>query len=261
MDQPTPDPTPAPADPFEADPVVAGLVNALTRAGGTVAARPVPQLVADRHLAAIHAAATEHAHGAAVVVSGTAGLGARVRRVLGLTGVKVALAAGVAAAATGGLAAGGNLPPPAQRVISEGASWFGVHLPSPGQTPEPTSVLPDEANSEAEERVTTRSRGPELPDPAPSSMPTDREVPEPGPVESPEDRPTDRPSDPGPPSEPPSPAPDGVPSSSPSDGGSPSERPAGGGAPSAPPRPAPEIDEAATVAADHVDAGHAGPVE
>lgn len=61
--------------------------------------------------------------------------GGRVRRVLGLTGVKLVLAAGVAAATTtGGLAATGSLPAPMQHFAHELGRQLGIGVPSaPGQ--------------------------------------------------------------------------------------------------------------------------------
>ncbi len=61
--------------------------------------------------------------------------GRRTRRVLGLTGVKLALAAGVAAATTtGGLAATGSLPAPLQEVAHDVGRQLGIGVPdAPGQ--------------------------------------------------------------------------------------------------------------------------------
>lgn len=61
--------------------------------------------------------------------------GRRTRRVLGLTSVKLALAAGVAAATTtGGLAATGSLPAPLQEVAHDVGRQLGIGVPdAPGQ--------------------------------------------------------------------------------------------------------------------------------
>lgn len=151
MDQP-PRNHPDLGDTSEVDPLVA----ALTAAGDDLASTPVPDAAAERHLAAIVSLAAEHAHTVpAVPAVGTRPQ--RVRRVLGLTAVKLGLAAGVAAATTGGLAAAGSLPDPIQRVVSDGAGRIGIQLPSPDDP-----VLPDEADDEASDRVDL----PTLPTPA-----------------------------------------------------------------------------------------------
>lgn len=151
MDQPPRD-RPDLGDTPEVDPLVA----ALTSAGDDLASTPVPDEVAEQHLAAIVSLAAEHAHTVPAVAAVTT-RPQRVRRALGLTAVKLGLAAGVAAAATGGLAATGSLPDPVQRVVSDGAGRLGIQLPSPDDP-----VLPDEADDEASERVDL----PTLPTPA-----------------------------------------------------------------------------------------------
>ncbi len=69
----------------------------------------------------------------------------RARRVLGLTGVKLALAAGVAAATTtGGLAATGSLPAPIQSFAHDVGRHIGIGFPdAPGQQ----KKLTDEADT------------------------------------------------------------------------------------------------------------------
>lgn len=69
----------------------------------------------------------------------------RARRVLGLTGVKVALVAGVAAATTtGGLAATGSLPAPIQSFAHDVGRQIGIGVPdAPGQQKQ----LTDEADT------------------------------------------------------------------------------------------------------------------
>lgn len=183
MDQP-PRNHPDLGDTSEVDPLVA----ALTTAGDDLASTPVPDEVAERQLAAIASLAAEHAHTVpAVPAVGTRPR--RVRRVLGLTAVKLGLAAGVAAATTGGLAATGSLPDPVQRVVSDGAGHIGINLPSPDDP-----VLPDEADDEASDRVDL----PTLPTPA---DPLDEGQLPPAPVAPDEDaspEPTERDGPPGP---------------------------------------------------------------
>lgn len=109
-----------------------------------------PADVAAQHLAAITAAAAEAAHSAPVTSCAPSSRpwGARVRRLAGLTAVKVAIGATAAAAATGtGLAATGNLPDPVQQLVSDAADRIGIEIPAPADFP-PT-MLPDEASSTA----------------------------------------------------------------------------------------------------------------
>jgi hypothetical protein len=147
------------------------LLAALDRAGRDLAVRDVPGETADAHLAAIVAAASERAH----VVPATAAVrdgsswATRIRRVAGLTAIKVGLAAGVAAAGTIGLAANDNLPEPVQRVVSDGASWFGVELPHPD-----APALPDQADDEAHDQAdlpTPPVPADVVPDPVPPATP------------------------------------------------------------------------------------------
>lgn len=108
-------------------PVDVALARALARAGEELG--EVPADVARTHIDAITVLATTHAHRAPAPA---AGWRMRVRRVAGLTVVKVALGAGVAAAATtGGLAATGNLPDSVQQVVSDGARRVGIQIPQP----------------------------------------------------------------------------------------------------------------------------------
>lgn len=90
-------------------------------------ARPVPADVRHRHLTAMLAEARPPVR--------RRGLRHRVRDVLALTGVKVALAVGVAAAGTTtGMAATGTLPDTAQQVAHEIGARIGVGVPAaPGQ--------------------------------------------------------------------------------------------------------------------------------
>lgn len=156
------------------DPIEVALAAALDRAGRDLAAGDVPGAAADAHLAAIIATASEHVHvvPAAAEAAGTS-WASRLRRVAGLTAVKVGLAAGVAAAGTMGLAANDSLPEPVQRVVSDGASWFGVELPHPN-----APVLPDEADDEAHERTdlpTPPAPADVAPDPVPPADPPRQE--------------------------------------------------------------------------------------
>lgn len=138
-------------------PVDAALAAALLRAGEEL--RHVPAGVAASHLDAIAALAATHSH-AGPTAGARPTWRSRWRRLVGLTAFKVALGAGVAAAATtGGLAATGNLPDPVQRAVSDGARWVGVDLPAPM----PSSTVP--ADEDASADVTT-SR-PEAPATAP----------------------------------------------------------------------------------------------
>lgn len=132
----------------------------------------VPEDVAARHLAAITALAAEHAHGAARPRAST--WRSRMRRVAGLTIVKVAVGAGVAAATTGGLAAGGNLPDRVQDAVAEGARWVGIELPRPSSTTAPDT--PPQAPDPT-------PQGPDATSEAPVVTPEDR--PEQGPTEAP----------------------------------------------------------------------------
>ncbi len=99
--------------------------------------------VAAAHLAAIRAAAAGAAHTAPTAVAGIVGTQrpwvSRVRRVLGLTGAKLALTATATLAATGGFAATDSLPDPAQRVVADVADRVGLDLPSPDD-PAPEDV-------------------------------------------------------------------------------------------------------------------------
>lgn len=105
----------------------------------------VPDDVAARHLAAITALAAEHVHLMARPTAAPS-WGSRMRRVASLTIVKVAFAAGVAAATTGGLAAEGHLPGPVQSAVADGASLIGIDLPRP--TPARTPTMSDGGNGD-----------------------------------------------------------------------------------------------------------------
>lgn len=214
-----------------ASPADAALAAALRRAGEEL--RQVPAGVTESHVEAITALAATHAHARLASGPGTT-WGSRLRRLVGLTAFKVALGAGVAAAAaTGGLAATGNLPDPVQQAVSDGARWVGIDLPAPTA---PSTVQADE-DAPGEDVTTSR---PEAPATAPADDGPDPSAGTPAPAGvSPEDDPeSGRP--PG------SPAP-GAPPARPSPDASPrpaSSPPAAGSrdpsTPSAPPRePAP----------------------
>jgi hypothetical protein len=104
--------------------------------------------VATVHLARIVETAAEHAHQAPVPPT----LGQQWRRraahVFGLTTVKLALGAGIAVAATSGLAATGNLPDPVQRVVSDSVARIGVHWPAPpaAEIDPPAGTTPPDAD-------------------------------------------------------------------------------------------------------------------
>lgn len=128
------------------------LAEALRTLRADLDERPDPD-VAERHLAAITAAAADAAHApsAGSAAPARAPWRARLRRLAGLTAVKVALGVGAAAAATGtGLATTGNLPDPAQRVVADVAERIGIDLPRPDASPATTpEVAPrDEARPE-----------------------------------------------------------------------------------------------------------------
>lgn len=131
MTSTTPDPTP---HRDLVSPVDRAIADALRDAGRSWGA--VPEDVAQRHLAEITALAAEHGH--AVATAPVPTWRSRMRRLAGLTIVKVAAGAGVAAAATtGGLAAGGHLPDRVQAVVADGADWIGIDLPRPAATSTP----------------------------------------------------------------------------------------------------------------------------
>lgn len=110
---------------------------ALLRTLRTEAAETPAPDVAERHLALIaeEAEKASHLHPTPVAAGSGASVGhrlaVRARRVLGLTAVKVALAATAAAAATGGLAATDSLPDPVQAVVAEVGERVGIRFPSP----------------------------------------------------------------------------------------------------------------------------------
>lgn len=137
----TPDPAATPdRDAAPASPVDAALGGAIARAGARLS--DVPAATASSHLQAIRALAAEHAHTAPTPPP--TGWATRLRRLLGLTVVKVAFGAGIAAAGTtGGLAAGGHLPAPVQQAVSDGAGWFGVHVPTPDLDDATPTVVDD----------------------------------------------------------------------------------------------------------------------
>jgi len=115
----------------------------------------VPDDVAARHLAAITSLAAEHVHAAARPLAPS--WGSRIRRVAGLTIVKVAFAAGIAAATTGGLAAEGYLPDSVQGVVADGARWVGIDLPRPAPASAP--AMSDSINVDQVEEVPPQVAG------------------------------------------------------------------------------------------------------
>lgn len=139
----------------------AGLAEALRSLRDRVHEEPSPA-VAERHLAAITAAAADAAHAAPTTPAraDTSPWRARGRRVLGLTALKVAIGVTAAAAATGsGMAATGNLPDPVQRAVAEVADRVGIQLPFPADsTPAaprdeaPSTIPPDDAGRPDEPR-------------------------------------------------------------------------------------------------------------
>jgi hypothetical protein len=186
-------------------PVDAALADALAGAGRALAEAPT-DAVASAHLAAIHEAAATHAHAGPTAAVAARPWPVRVRRVLGLTAVKVALGVGVAAAATGGLAAGGNLPDPVQGVVSDGARWFGIEVPPP--TPRDRAPIEVPAGPDVVEDGDVPVDAPPAPvvpvpvDPAPEGDGAVEAPEDPGPVEVPDEEqppagpPADAPADP-----------------------------------------------------------------
>lgn len=102
---------------------------ALLRTARTRLATPPSEAARQRHLAAVHDAARERAG------HGSLSWARRIRTVVGMTGVKVGLAAAAAAAVTGG-AATGTLPPPVQDVVADVGEAVGIDVPRPGAAPE-----------------------------------------------------------------------------------------------------------------------------
>lgn len=208
------------ADPHDRDlnsPVDIALAEAMDRAGDELG--EVPAEVVHAHLDAITALAAAHAHRAPVVAGGWR---VRLRRVAGLTAAKVALGAGVAAAATGGLAATGNLPDSVQQVVSDGAGRVGIQLPQPSEPA--TAEDQDVHDPQHQDQL----------DPAPPLAPSPpAEGPAQDTVDAPDQPVSDAPED--------VPPPDDVPGSPPADE-VPGSRPAGppAGDPATTPRPQPE---------------------
>lgn len=153
--------------------------------------RTVPQAppadVREQHLAAIAQAAAAAGHEVPdTVPAGWAQRwGTRARRVVALTAVKVGLSgAAVALAAGGGLAATGNLPDPAQRVVADVAERAGVTLPRPDAdrtarsedgdgTPQRPVTPEDERPGPADERPEHTPPSDRVQDPDRSDRPTD----------------------------------------------------------------------------------------
>lgn len=188
-----------PTPPFDrdlTDPVDAALAGALSRAGEDLC--EVPADVARGHVDAITAQAVAHAHTAPAPRRGPGASWIawrqRARRLAGMTAVKVALGAGVAAGTTGGLAATGNLPAPVQQFVSDGAGWIGIDLPAPT-----TDEVEDAVDREGPDEQSDTDPGPQPESPV-------RPVPPPAPDGGDQDardaRPPDAPADedqPGPP--------------------------------------------------------------
>lgn len=155
---------------------------------------------ADRHLAELTQVAAEHAHEEPVTTAAAAWR-RRVAHVLGYTATKVALGVGVAAAATGGLAATESLPDPVQRAVSTGASYIGVDFPYPedllDELGTPVEELPSpDTGAPQDEPADDRSdstRGAEVDAPADDAPPVDEPAGENAPVE--EAPPVDAPPD------------------------------------------------------------------
>lgn len=196
-------------------PVDIALARAMSRAGDELG--QVPAEIAHAHLDAITALAATHTHQASVPAV-PAGWRTRLRRVVGLTAVKVALGAGVAAAATtGGLAATGNLPGPVQQVVSDGARRVGIQLPQPSDPPA-AEDQPDEP--QGTEEVVPTPPAPPPPPPTDDASQDTGEAPDPPVTDSP---PEDRPVDDPPPGEVPGSPPAGPPEQDP--GAPPQPRP------------------------------------
>jgi hypothetical protein len=180
------------------------LVDALRRLRGETEQAPADE-VAEEHVAAIVSLAQEHAHTAPTVTPAASPV-ATWRRRLGLAGGislgKVALAAGVAAAATGGgLAATGSLPAPAQQAVADVGDRLGIPFPAPLDPADvPDQRRGDDAPVELAPPEVTPPPTESLPTPEP--LPTPQVVPprpsEPGPTlgppeHSPADPPEERP--------------------------------------------------------------------
>lgn len=175
MDEMTPGPEPEDnlerllAQPGQEDERVAALLRAARRR----LSAPAPDDVRDRHLSAIHGLARQRAERRSLSWAD------RARAVIGMTSVKVGLAAAAAAAATGG-AVTGTLPPPVQEAVAEVGEAVGIELPRPGGGDAPAAPgrgqPPEEADGGARDRDGREGpagRG----EPGP---PEDRERPDPG---------------------------------------------------------------------------------
>lgn len=136
--------------------------------------------VAERHLAAITAAAAEAAHETPTpgpVPARPSRGSVRARRVLGLTAVKVAIGVGAAAAATGtGLAATGNLPDPVQRVVADVAGRVGIDLPTSAAdgapVGDPATTAPAGVRATPDDRGRTEEPGDRRATPTPRADPS-----------------------------------------------------------------------------------------
>lgn len=182
--------------------------------------QPDPEL-ADRHLHAmlVAAQAAAHLHPTPAtddtVATGHRRFAARVRRVLGITGVKIALAATAAAATTGGLAATDSLPRPVQAVVADLAGHVGIDLPAPDDDQRVDDGVRDVIEDSGpggnrgvgDDPGRGRDFGERIRDGATSNVPDDAGPPSQRPGGPPEDagqptdRPDGRPEDPGPPGE------------------------------------------------------------
>ncbi|MBW3576656.1 MAG: hypothetical protein KY462_02735 [Actinobacteria bacterium] len=133
-----------------------------------------PEDVAERHLAAITAAAQQAAHRPpAAPAPKRQALRGWTRRVAAAGGLKLAASATAVLAATGGgLAATGNLPDPAQRAVAEVLDEVGLTVPKP-----PADRVPQTTGTE--EPTGASDRGPSAPPstPAPQAPGRRGEVP------------------------------------------------------------------------------------
>lgn len=150
---------------------------------------PPDDATAQRHLTAIVEAAQEHAHQAPLVAP-AAGRSwrSRIAQVFGYTATKIAVGVGVAAAATGGLAATDTLPDPVQRAVSTGAAYIGVDFPYPedrlAELDTPVEQLPTLPYDDGSERADdTRGATVDTSDTIGSQVPTYDEPADETPVE------------------------------------------------------------------------------
>lgn len=181
------------------------LAQVLRELRSALSSRP-PEDVAEDHLAAITAAAADAAHGAPTVAP-VGRLRRWGRRVSAAGALKIATAATVAAAATGGgLAASGDLPQPVQERVSDVLSRVGITVPS-GET---ADGQPDEIGTTPAEPAVVDSAPPT------STPPVETPADEQAPVDPPADTTAEPDDDPEQPFDEP---PEGEPDETPSDTG------------------------------------------